>query len=804
MPLLKWPGVRSALQSRCREKLAPMSLAAQSHKIGEPVRRREDLRLLTGKGRFSDDVNLPRQVYAAMLRSPHAHALLRAIDTRKALAIPGVIAVYTGADFIADGMQPIPYNQFTLHPAEQQLPNSDGTPPFIAPCYSMAVDKVRYVGEVVAVVIASTANLARDGAEAVTVDYAVLPAVSDTVAAADPQAPRLWDDAKSNVCVDADVGAKDATAAAFARAAHVAKITTWIQRVTGVPLEPRAAVGEYDAATQRYTLHAGSGGSVRLKKDLALILNVPEEHVRVLMNDVGGNFGTRGMIYPEFALAPWAAKRVGLPVKWTCDRSEAFISDFQGRDLAVTAELALDSDGNFLAMRGSNIGNAGGHTGSYTPLQKGVEIMSSIYRMPCANFRARAVVSNTTPTRPYRSSGRPEVMFVMERLIDIAARDFGFDRIDLRRRNLLQSSELPYTNPFGMLYDSGDYHAAMARVLELGDWAGFAARRAEAQARGRLRGIGIANYVDTATGAPRERAEVTIHPDGRVDLVLGTISNGQGHETSFAQLVHEWLGVPLDSVRLITGDTDIVKVGGGTHSGRGMRMGSVVIWNAANEIIAKGKRIAARLMECDPSVVRFDNGRFHVQDAGPSQSIFAVAAAAQALGDLPPELRGPLAAISDETFNEASFPYGAHVCEVEIDPALGTLDIVKYSAVDDVGRAVNPMIIHGQVHGGIVQGVGQALMEQCYYDPASGQPLTGSLMDYALPRADSVPFFDTEISEVPCTTHPLGMRPAGEGGTTPALAVVINAVVDALAEFGVKHIEMPATPERIWRAIHGT
>jgi carbon-monoxide dehydrogenase large subunit len=784
-----------------------MFTIAHNHKIGQPVRRKEDLRLITGKGRFSDDVNLPNQVYAAMLRSPHAHACVRGIDTRKALAIPGVIAVYTGADFIADGMQPIPYNQFTLHPAEQQLPNSDGTPAFTAPCYSMVVDRARYVGEIVAVVIAETVDLAKDGAEAIVVDYEVLPAVTATIAAAEPQAPRLWDDAKSNVCVDAEVGAKEATAAAFARAAHVAKLTTWIQRVTGVPMEPRAAVGEYDAATQRYTLHAGSGGSVRLKKDLALIFAIPEDQVRVLMDDVGGNFGTRGMIYPEFALVPWAARRVGQPVKWTCDRSEAFLSDFQGRDLAVTAELALDKDGNFLAMRGSNIGNAGGHTGSYTPLQKGVEIMSSIYRMPCANFRARAVVSNTTPTRPYRSSGRPEVMFVMERLIDIAARDFGFERVALRRRNLLTSKELPYTNPFGMLYDSGDYHDAMDKSLTLGDWAGFAARRAEAKTRGKLRGIGIANYVDTASGAPRERAEVTVHPgkenEGRVDVVLGTISNGQGHETSFAQLVTEWLGVPFDSVRLITGDTDIVQVGGGTHSGRSMRMGSVVIWNAAKQIIAKGTRIAARLMECDPSVIQFENGRFQSAGTNQSTSLFAVAAAATQLNDLPDDLRGPLAAFSDETFNEASFPYGCHVCEVEIDPTLGTLDIVKYSAVDDVGRAVNPMIIHGQVHGGIAQGVGQALWEQCYYDPVSGQPLTGSFMDYAMPRADNLPFFDAEFTEVPCTTHPLGMRPAGEGGTTPALAVVINAVVDALSEFGVKHIEMPATPERIWRAIHG-
>jgi carbon-monoxide dehydrogenase large subunit len=689
-----------------------------------------------------------------------------------------------------------------LHPAEPRLANRDGSPIFEGPHYPLAHDKARHVGEAIAVVIARTVDIAKDGAEQVDVDYEILPAVTATVAAAQPDAPRLWDEASSNVCLDAEVGAKDATAAAFAGAKHVAKLDTWVQRVTGVPMEPRAAVCEYDAATQRYTLHAGSGGAVRLKRDLATMLNVPAQSVRVVIGDVGGNFGTRGMIYPEFALVAWAARRLGRPVKWTCERNEAFVSDYQGRDLAVTAELALDADGNFLAMRGSNVSNVGSHPTNFGPLKKGVEIMSSIYRMPAAHFRARAVMSNTTPTRPYRSAGRPEVMFVMERLIDLAAREHGFDRVELRRRNLLTAAELPYTNPFGMIYDSGDYHAVMDKALKLGDWPGFAARRAEARKRGKCRGIGVANYVDTATGVPRERAEVTVHPEGQVDVVIGIISNGQGHETSFAQLVTEWLGVPIESVRIIAGDTDIVKVGGGTHSGRGMRMGSVVIWNSARQIIARGTRIAARVLESDPSCIRFENGRFNVDGADRSAGLFEVAAAATRLNDLPDDLRGPLAAFSDETFNDASFPYGCHVCEVEIDPELGVVEIVRYSAVDDVGRAVNPMIVHGQIHGGIAQGVGQALLEQCYYEPSTGQPLTGSFMDYSMPRADNFPFFATQISEVPCTTHPLGMRPAGEGGTTPALGVVINAVVDALADYGVRHIEMPATPERIWRAIH--
>ena len=775
--------------------------STNSSRIGEPVRRKEDLRLVTGRGRFSDDVNFAGQVYAVMLRSPHAHARIRAIDVRKALALPGVITVLTGADMLADGIKPLPHQAQSAHPAEPQLVNPPGFKEFAAPHYPLAIEKVRYVGEAVAMVIADTVNIAKDGAELIDVDYDILPSVTGTVAATQAGAPRVWNDAASNLSLDSQVGDKAATDAAFARAAHIAKLDTWIQRVTGVPMEPRAAVAGYDAATQRYTLHAGSGGAVRLKADLAKMLDVPAEKVRVLMDDIGGNFGTRGMIYPEFGLLPWAARRVGRAVKWTCDRSEAFASDYQARDLAVSAELALDAEGNFLAMRGMNISNQGSHPTNYGPLKKGVEIMSSLYRIPAAHFGARGVVSNTMLTRPYRSAGRPEVIYVMERLIDIAARDFGFDRAELRRKNLLKSAELPYTNPFGMIYDSGDYHDAMEKALKRGDWNGFAARRAEAKKRGKCRGIGVANYVDTATGIPRERAELTVHPDGKVDVVLGIVSNGQGHETSFAQLINEWLGVPIDNVRLIVGDTDIVQVGGGTHSGRGMRLGSVVIWNSAQQIIATGKRIAARLLECDPSTIQFENGNFKAGGAAQAVSLAEAATAARQLNDLPDDLRGPLAAFSDVTDHTPSFPYGCHVCEVEIDPALGTLEIVHYSAVDDVGRAVNPMIIHGQVHGGIVQGVGQALLEQIHYDAASGQLLTGSFMDYAMPRADNFPFFDTEITEVPSTTHPLGIRPAGEGGTTPALGVAINAVVDALSEYGVKHIEMPATPERIWRAI---
>ncbi len=771
--------------------------------IGASVRRREDLRLLTGGGRYSDDLNLPGQAYAIMLRSPHAHALIRAIDAGVAGAAPGVLAVLTGADMLADGLHPIPHAVWSNHPAEIFLPNSDGSKAYNPPHFCMATDAVRQVGEIVAVIVATSVAAAKDAAELVVVDYHPLPAVTHALTAVAPGAPRARADAPSNICIDAQVGDAVAAEAAFAAAAHVVRLDTWVQRVAGVPMEPRAAIGVYDRDTHKYTLHAGAGGAVRPRNDLVAVLGVTEAEVRMVMHDVGGNFGTRGAFNPEFALVVWAARRVGRPVKWTCDRSEAFLSDYQARDLAVTAELALAADGTFLAMRGSNLSNIGAYPVGFSPLQKGVAIASSIYHVPTVHFRARAALTNTAPTRPYRSAGRPEVMFVMERLIDLAARQSGLDRVALRRRNLVPESAMPYRNPFGMTYDSGAYHAVMERALTLGDWNGFPARRAEARTRGRHRGIGVANYVDTATGVPRERAEMTVKPEGVVELMIGTGSQGQGHETSFAQLITEWLGVPNETVRMVTGDTDRVKWGGGAHSGRALRLGSIVMHNAAREIIARATRIAAHVLEADPADLIFADATFSLPGTDRHIPLFEIAAAAFARNDLPDELRGPLAAISDETIPDASFPYGCHVCEVEIDPDTGVTQIIRYVAVDDVGRAVNPMIVHGQVHGGIAQGVGQALWEQCVYDPETGQLLTGSFMDYSMPRADLLPSYVTEMSEVPSPTHPLGIRPAGEGGTTPALGVVVNAVVDALAEFGVKHIEMPVTPERVWRAIRG-
>jgi len=581
----------------------------------------------------------------------------------------------------------------------------------------------------------------------------------------------------------------------------VVRLETRVNRVTGVPMEPRAALAMWDEATGRYTLYAGSGGVQRIRSDLAGTLGVPESAVRVVARDVGGNYGIRNGLYPEFALVAWAARRLRRPVKWTCERREAFLTDYHSRDLVSHAELALDAEGNFLAFRGVNTSNVGAHAVSFIPLAKGVAVSTSVYHVPVSFMRGRAVLTHTAPTTPYRAAGRPEVMFVVERLIDLAARRHGFDRVALRRRNLVPASAMPYRNPLGLLYDSGDYAAAQDRAVTLADWAGFEARRREARRRGRYRGIGLGNYIELNTGVPRERAEITVRPEERMDVVIGTLSSGQGHETSFAQLVAEWFGVEVRQVRLLTGDTDVAAVGGGSHSGRSMRLAGVVMAKASDQIVERGRRIAAWLLEAAEADIDFSDGRFTVKGTDRGVALFEAAAAALR-SDAPESVRGSLAGVSEETMPVPSYPYGTAVCEVEVDPETGAVEIVRYTSVDDVGRAVNPMILHGQTHGGIAAGVGQALLELCGYEETTGQMQSATLMDYALPRADVFPAFTTEISEVPSTSNPLGLRGGGEGGTTPALGAVINAIVDALAELGVEHIEMPATPERVWRAIH--
>lgn len=780
----------------------PRETIPMETKIGDPILRKEDLRLLRGQGCYTDDNNCSGQVYAYFLRSPHAHAQIKNIDAVAALAAPGILAVLTGQQAVADGLNSISHTPASGSPPDIPLENRDGSEKFISPHPPLSHDRVRFVGEAVAMVIAETLPQAKDASELIEVDYVPLTAVTETASAANRSTP-VWDTLGSNTSVDAEAGDMALVDVAFDRADHVVRFETWINRVTGIPMEPRVAIGGYEAKSGKHTVYMGGGGVVRPRNECAHILGVEPENVRFVARDVGGNFGTRNAFYPEYALVTWAAKRVGRPVKWTAERSEAILSDHQGRDLVVTAELALDRDGKFLALRADNVSNVGAFTLSFVPLTKGMGLMSGNYVMPAGYVRGRAVHSNTPPTNPYRSAGRPEVIYVMERLIDLAAHEHGFDRLELRRHNLIPPSAMPYKNPFGMTYDSGTYESVMDRVLELADWKGFPARRKESKQRGKCRGIGIANYLESSAGAPRERAEVTVHPEGCIDLVIGTLSSGQGHETTFPQLVTEFLGVEHEEVRFIQGDTDIVSVGGGSHSGRSMRFAGIVVGDASKEIIDKGKQIASHVLEAPVTDIDFADAQFSITGTDRRISLYEVAQAAAEGQDLPEDLQGPLDGVGDVIVRECAFPFGSHVCEVEVNPETGEFEVVRYAAVDDVGRAVNPLILHGQAHGGIVQGLGQAWMENCHFDPKSGQVLSGSLMDYAMPRADHMPSFETEISEVPGTTNPLGIRAGGEGGTTPALGVLINALVDALSDFGVRHIEMPATPERVWRAIRG-
>jgi aerobic carbon-monoxide dehydrogenase large subunit len=769
--------------------------------IGQAVQRKEDLRFLTGQGTYLDDMPVANVAHAVMVRSPHAHARIKAIDTRAAEKAPGVRAVFTGADFIADGLKPIPHNPGVTG-APDVVVRLRMAAPIATPDYPMPVDKVRFVGEVVAMVVADSIAAAKDAADLVAVDYEPLAAVTDARAALAPGAPQIWDNVPGNLCVDIEVGDEAATAAAFKRAAHVVRFDTWVQRVTGVPMETRTSVGDYDAASGHYTLFAGTGSGVATERmQLAHILGVTPDKVRCACKDMGGNFGTRNFFFPEYALLPWAARRIGRPVKWTCERREAFLSDYQGRDLAVEAELALDKDGNFLGLRSSNISNVGAHAAAFVSLRKGLGLMSSVYRIPVGYVRGRCVLTTTVPTTPYRSAGRPEAIYVMERLVDLAARQCGLDPVELRRRNMIPPEAQPFANPLGLTYDNGRYREAMEAALKLADYDGFPARRAAARARGKRRGIGVSNYIEITSGNPRERTEITILPEGKVELLMGTMSSGQGHETSFAQLVTEWLGVPFESIGYVAHDTARVAGGGGSHSGRSMKMATIVVGKATDEIIDKGRKIAAHLLEAGEVDIEFVGGAFRVAGTDRAVGIFEIAAAAATRKDLPAELQGKFGAVSDETIPLASFPYGTQVCEVEVDPDTGNVDLVRLAAIDDVGRAVNPLILHGQTHGGIAQGVGQAMWEHAHYDPASGQLLAATFMDYAMPRADVLPPFATELKEVPAPSNRLGVRSGGEGGTTPALAVVINAIANALGDLGVRHVEMPATSERVWNAI---
>ncbi len=765
--------------------------------IGAALPRREDVALLQGRGQYADDLPLPGAAFAAFARAPHAHARLVSLDLAAARALPGVLAVLDGRDLAAAGIGPIPHAVGSgQRGADVRLTWRDGSERLRSWQVPLPTDRVRFAGEAFALVVAETLDLAKDAVEQIEADWAELPVVTSALAALEPGAPQLWPDLPGNLALEAEIGDAAAVAEAFAGAAHVVRFASQINRVTGVHMEPRTAAAAY--VDGRYVLHcSGGGGVVQIREQIAASLGVGLEAVRIVAPpDVGGNFGTRNATYPEWVAMAHAARLLGRPVKHRVERLEAFLSDFQARDLHVDTELALDAEGNFLALRCVNTSNLGAHTVSFTPLNKGVQLMTGLYRVPVAHAVARAVVTNTPPTIPYRSAGRPEAMYAIERLVDLAAAQCGFDRIELRRRNMIPAGAYPYRNPFGVTYDSGDPLATLATALEMADAAGFAARRAEARTRGMYRGLGISNYIEGAGGFPRERAMVSVKAD-HVEVILGTQDTGQGHRTAFAQLVAAWLGLAPEQVVLRTGDTDFVEAGGGSHSGRSLRFGSIVMDKATQAVIARAQAVFSALTGV--AEVEYSGGLLRAPGSNLAMSLFEVAARALD-SDLPDDLRGPLAAVSDEVTPGLSFPYGAAICEVEIDPETGALTIPRYTSVDDVGRALNPLILHGQTQGGIVQGVGQAWQEAIRWDE-DGQPLTASLMDYAMPRAADFPSFDTALSEVPASSHPMGFRPGGEGGTTPALGVFVNAIVDALAEFGVQHVEMPASPLRIWQAI---
>jgi carbon-monoxide dehydrogenase large subunit len=769
--------------------------------IGQPLPRTEDARLIAGRGQFSDDFCFPGQTYAAMVRSPHAHARILRIDASAARKMPGVLGVFTGADCQADNLRPIPHDPLPKTKYDMKLHGPGGREVFIGPHLLLPPDKARHAGEAVAMVVAETQSQALDAVEAVEVAYEPLPCVTRSEEAMQPGAPAVWDEVPGNILVDTQFGNPAETERIFAGAAHVVARDFHVGRVTGAPMEPRSAVALYDQTDGRYTIYAGSGGAVRQKRELAAVLGVDPDRVRALSFDVGGNFGTRNRVYVEFGLVLWAARKLARPVKYTATRSECFVSDYQGRDLVAKFELALDAKGRFLALRATNISNAGARCVSLSPLSKGAGLITGNYAIPVASLRAISVFTNTPPTQAYRSSGRPEITFAIERLIDIAAGTLGIDRVTLRRRNLVRPQAMPYRNAVGMLYDSGRYAENMDFAMQLADWEGFKARRREAKKRGKLLGLGLANYVESSIGSPNEQTRITVTAGRKVEVVIGTQPAGQGHETSFAQVVADLIAVPVESVRIILGDTDIVKAGGGTHSGRSMRHAATVFSLAAEELIAKGKRAVAVVLGMPADSIDFDDGRFSARGSNRSFD-FLELAQEMPRHAMPDDLSGGLAVVTDNEMHDPVFPNGCAICEIEVDPDSCDLRLTRYASVDDVGRCINPLIVDGQTHGAIVQGIGQALWEQCVVEAASGQPICGSFMDYGMPRSDRLPSFATKIIEVLSPTNPLGIKAGGEGGTTAAPAVIVSAIVDALKPYGIDDMTMPVTPLRIWQAIY--
>ena len=772
----------------------PNRWAVAKFGIGQPVLRSEDPTLLRGQGRFTDDVSAPNQAYAVIVRSRHPHGIIRKIETAAARAMPGVLGVYSGADLVAAG--------YGTLKCIVPFKNRDGSEMKKPPRPALPTDKVRFVGDPVAFVVAETLHQAKDAAEAVEVEIEPLPAVTNPEDAVRPGAPLLYDDAPGNVALDYHYGDSEAAAAAFAKAAHVTRLKIINSRVVVNAMEPRAALAEH--ANGRFTLHVPSQGVVGMRANVAGVLGVEPKQVRIVTGNVGGSFGMKAAVYPEYVCVLHAARALGRPVKWTDERSGSFVSDHHGRDHRVNAELALAEDGTFLAVRLTSFGNMGGFLASVGPMPptlNAVKNVQNVYRTPLIEVSTKCVFTNTTHVSAYRGAGRPEGNYYMERLIDLAAAEMGIDRLELRRRNHIRAREMPAKTGSGMTYDSGEFTAVMKKALEAADAKGFARRRRESRKRGKLRGLGVGSFLEVTAPPSKELGGIVFEADGTVTLLTGTLDFGMGHASPFAQILSEKLGVPFEKVRLVQGDSDRLVTGGGSGGSKSTMHSGTAIVEAAAKVIEQGKQIASHVLEAAVADIEFQNGRFVIAGTDRSVGIMELAGKIRGGINLPEGVPTSLDVqhVSDGP-GGSTFPNGCHVAEVEIDPDTGVIQVVSYSCVNDFGTVINPMIVEGQLHGGVVQGIGQALMEMTVYD-ADGQFLTGSYMDYALPRASDAPNFSVANHPVPAKTNPLGVKGCGEAGCAGALTSVMNAVVDALSEYGIRHIDMPATPARVWQAI---
>ena len=765
--------------------------------IGQSIRRAEDQRFLDGTSQFVDDMTLDEMLHGIVLRSPHAHADIRAIDTSAAEAAPGVAAVLTGADVTADGLLPVrPHARTDCR---------DGTPFFVPPRHVLVSDRVRYLGDGVAFVVAETREQALDAAELITVDYDPLPSVTDPEIALGADAPVLWDTPQKNLSYDWEVGDAAAVDAALAGAAHVVPLDLVNHRVIASSIEPRGSLGHYDESQGRYVLYT-SGQNIHLGRGiLADSLKVPAEDIHAISPDVGGGFGMKNFLYPETILVLWASRRIGRPVKWINERTESFLSDDHGRDHVTHAELGIDGGGKFVGLRVSTIGNLGAYVTATAALLHTIAygtLTGGNYDIPAVHLDVKAVFTNATPLGAYRGVGYAESMNVMERLIEVAAQQTGIDALELRRRNFLRTDDGPFTNFYGVTVDSGTFTDTLDMALVQADVQGIDARKAESQAQGKLRGLGIAYYMEMTMGPPEECVDIRFEEDDRVILVTGTRSNGQGHETTFPQIVSAKLGVPFENIVFKQGDTDLIPTGGGHGGSRSTHMAGSALHHASESIVEKGRVIAAHTLEAAEADIEFVDGQYVVAGTDRSLDIMEVARISRDPERLPDDVEpGGLDTFQEYQREASTFPNGAHVCEVEVDAETGAVSLVRYTVVDDFGTLINPMIVAGQVHGGLAQGAGQALMERIRFDPENGQLVTASFMDYGVPRADDIPEINLTFNEVPCKTNPLGVKGCGEAGAVGAFPAVTNAVIDALKPFGITQFEGPATPETVWRVM---